>query len=140
MPDEDDEALAKVVQQQMLEAGVLVRLHAEDGTVLLSSLAHTDKVRFETQEDIGTVHFLSVAINGEEIWRDVATGMPCNIPPGGSLLLDSVLELVRQAKYKKQLDDMRKKIDELKPEEIKMVLEDDDEDEPSGQPLHDPES
>lgn len=115
MMSDEDEVISRIVQQDMLQAGIWIRLHTEDGAMVMSEYvpAGNQKVVFAPPSAVGTIHFLSIAIDGKEIWRGPGTGLPCNIPEGGRLVLDDVFKLVREAQMMKNLEDMRKMMNEM---------------------------
>lgn len=118
MAEEDDEALARVIQQEMLEGGTRVRLHLENGEIVRSRFipSGSGSVTFEAvDEDVGPVHFLSITVEGEEIWRGGGTGLPTVIPKGGKLVLNNMRELIRDAGLMRELEKTRQQLGKLGP-------------------------
>ena len=111
----EQEALAWIVQQEMMKAGIWVRLHGKEGNLLHSVFVQPgdDEAIFYAEDVTDEAHFLSLAINGKEIFRHAATGLPCKIPEGGRLVLNDIKTVLRDVLMLQSLNEMQEKVNSL---------------------------
>ena len=110
-----EEALATIVQQEMLKAGIWVRLHNEKGEMVHSTYIQPgmNEAIFYAEDVHDEVHYLSIAIEGREIWRGQPTGAPTRIPEGGKLILNDLIQLLRDAEMLDAIKTMQGQVNSL---------------------------